>query len=313
MSEIKIATIDGLKIATADELRDIYCGAQNKHLDHIEKYRISDRIDLDYEKTIKIEGRSGHKTRFTLNLGPKWVKNIRLNVKPEHISYVDISIGGQRIDRAHYRFYDILMKENFNDTEFAPNDEESYIIPFDILKYGIPQMLYHDITIDAEAYMRREDWILSYDVYNNKNTEFEKCIQTIQDNKNAEETDRARELGTSVFHQFQWSGEEKGFEPDKSYVSRLNFNHPINMLVVESNDDEPKKDIYIIMDGKYRLNCKLTYQIGKNCVYKFGNYVNFSRIDNARLYTDYTFKSVGALGTQWMVYMSGMAGMIYPK
>jgi len=301
---------------TADELFILIEGSANHLVHDYERDNFKNIIELDPVETITRDDPYKNNTiiSFTVyEIKTIWIKNLRINIRPELVDFIDFNIGGQRIDRIYYQFYDVFVKEFFPDQDQIPDD--FFIVPCNYFINGIPTLRLHEMKLIIHLKEKISEKIsetvrFRYDTFKNKNHLIDNDINDINDAIN-NRPDKFKPV-THIFFQSQLQKEEpESFKLNNELTSlMLYFNHPVNMLFI---DGDICPDILEFVFDLYNFKCPLTYKLGSIHVYKFGNFINFSRIDNARLLLLYPVRSINAIGIQSMRFMNGMAGMEYSK
>lgn len=115
-----------------------------------------------------------------------------------------------------------------------------------------------------------------------------------------------------VYEQIQYYGHIDPFQKQAKY--RLNFNHPVNCIVMNIPSDVC---IEISFNNLDKVKLKATYTVNNFTVYEIP-YINFSVIDRADIFINDTFimnscfKLIAyAFNAQLLRVHSGMLGMIY--
>ena len=182
-----------------------------------------------------------------------------------------------------------------------------FIIPLHLIKYGIPIPVYHDIkleiTLKQDPEIKKELIIFKYDVFDNKKNIDINNHYYINNNNNIAHT-----FYTSIYHKLD--DHNDNYHDFKKFILQHVLTLPVNTLMIDTL--EKHEIIELEINSIYKLKLKLTYKLGSICVYKFDNFINFSRINNVILLWPYGFiRSINAMHLQKIRYMSGMAGLLY--
>jgi len=323
-------------IVSAEEAAEIFYGAQNLYLKDMKT--VKNQFDLEYVRTCNIQQHGTCRHNFTFNLSyfrSHFVRNIRMSMPIDKVDYVDLILGGQRIDRIYYKLYDVYIKEFYSDYEEKNPVLNLHLIPFPVLSEGIPLFSHHDVQIYVVLKKNIEEWT------------WESSFEIFADyykphyRNNKEILDGEKKGFEIPVMQSQFNGIESDIGP-----YRLNFNHPINMLVLEIPEHEltsqkslltsvsplltsvspllnnvinhANDEIEIILQEyengeKMIFKPQLSYKINKLYVFKFDNYINFSIIDRAILNCNFHIPTITAIGFQPLFCMHGMGGMRFSK
>lgn len=203
----------------------------------------------------------------------------------ENINYVEIEIGGMRMDKVYKNVIPTLQKiYNMEDDE----------IPFYLSKSGINSLDYHEIKINVEYSKICDNDILEFDIYKWKN------VHQIN----------------NVIYQLQFTGKETLLLGDVLKKVNLDFNHPLLYLLSNYNVDMMELDL----DGDiFKIpRLKTINNIGIYAIADylddFTNTINFSRIDEVSLNiydSDLREVYVYGINTQVIRCMSGLAGLSF--
>ncbi len=223
-----------------------------------------------------------------------YVRNFRIKgLDLSDVDYIEVEIGGQRINRFWDFQIDICNKEFIKYTDKAPDE---IVVPIDIL----PIPAWHQIKIRVlpkpNHVLPVHDMKLEYDIYSSNNEKFNTKTGDIK----------------LLMNQSQYCG--------GLFNGRLDYNHPIDTMCIKYKENKRPEEISLLINGKYKLKLKLSYVLNDFYVYKFDKYVNFSQIDNAKFIdqdnkklTDNEVDTEFCINIQMMCVRSCMAGLMFSK
>src|SRR5574343_435187 len=254
-----------------EQVSKLFYGHENKQIvDKLDLYKESEKAfesNLSYFETIIKEPleKTIYKIKFQLDLTNlnssyhKFAKNVRIHIpiNPENF-WVDIEMGGSRIDR-YYSFMFNILNKKYN----IKNYENCIVIPW---KY-VPLPGYHnvDVTIyiDDPHYrtiQEQRPWKLEYDLflYNIKEDSLNIVDKTdtykfhIEYPKNFED-DFTRFMNyTFVIDQFQFIGDTP-VTPNAPTKIRVNLYHVVTAMVINVSK-EHEDSVCLVVNG---TKCKL--------------------------------------------------------
>ena len=277
----------------------------------------------------------------------QFFKNIRIkgNLKNSPFWYIDVGVGGSRIDRIYKLVYDAML--DYSGLEVLQTNPDVYVMP----KVTFPYLPYHPIKFEFEVSgpeINSEDTFqLEYDVYNyviydyniHKHIDKLNISRRILKNKDKDKDNFYYCVQYDyLLDQIQYQSDIINYKTvDKKYI-RLNFNHPGDCLCIIINKDlgnivlpelnrELLENITLVFNQIKTIKLSPSKWINNMAMYKIP-YINFSAIDNIKLAFDrlaldipkesqyYNIDlnvSVYLFNIQLMHVANGMAGLEFSK
>lgn len=302
-----------MQTVSIEEISKLFYGVQNEAI--IDKLEILNKNKEDLINSLKFietvekprkiweEYIVGKKYReefeldeYTQNSKCLFIKNVRITgLNFNDLNYIDVMVGGQRIDRIYGFLYPMYAKEFPNNytnhnirkilDDFIISDianiiteylGDHIIIPLDVC----PLPSYHTLQFRFELNDKENSQEMK-NILDNIRIVFD--LYEIPNQDPYTYSNYNGDIGGYAINQIQYCSDPITNISTNRF--RLNFNHPSNLFGVRILGCTAKNFKFRI-DGTYLLELTPSYILDNIYVFKFEKYINYSRIDNISIMMD---------------------------